>query len=310
MLQHDRMVCKGTDIRRLLDRRVGQWHDGHFDLLVQKADHCDSGLKHSRRANIDEDNVTRIFSQLMLQGKVKAAVRWATERTRGELLIPSDVVDDGSGTTVLDVLHQKHPSAQPPGASSLVPCDDLPLFEDIEITGSHLLFVAHRIRGGAGPGGCDAGHWRDVLLWFGTHSSRLRDAVAALARQLLNSIVPWDDINALVANRLIALDKCPGVRPMGIGETLWSVIGKAVCYATRVDVELACGSDQLCGSVKSGIEGAIHAMTSLFLQHGATSGWGVLLMDVSNAFNSLNRVALLWNVRVLWPCCSQFIFNT
>jgi len=114
----------------------------------------------------------------------------------------------------------------------------------------------------------------------------------------------------LVANYLIALDKCPGVCPIGVGETLWRVIGKAVCYATRVDVELACGSDQLCGSVKSGIEGAIHAMTSLFLQHGSASGWGVLLVDASNAFNSLNRVALLWNVCVLWPCCSRFIFNT
>ena len=62
--------------------------------------------------------------------------------------------------------------------------------------------------------------------------------------------------------------------------------------------------------VKSGVEGAIHAMTSLFLQHGATSGWGVLLVDASNAFNSLNRVALLWNVCVLWPCCSRFFFNT
>ena len=78
---------------------------------------------------------------------MKAAVQWATERTRGELLMPTDVVDDGSSTTVLDVLRQKHPSAQPPGASSLVPCDDLSLFEDVEITGSHLLFVAHRIQG-------------------------------------------------------------------------------------------------------------------------------------------------------------------
>jgi len=63
---------------------------------------------------------------------VKAAVRWATERT---------------GITVLDVLCQKHPSAQPPKAFSLVPCANLPLFEDVEITGSHLLFVTHHIQG-------------------------------------------------------------------------------------------------------------------------------------------------------------------
>ena len=74
--------------------------------------------------------------------------------------------------------------------------------------------------GGAGPGGCDAGHWRDILLRFGTHSSRFHDVVAALARRLLNSIVSWDDINALVANRLMALDRCLGVCPIGIRETL------------------------------------------------------------------------------------------
>ena len=50
-------------------------------------------------------------------------------------------------------------------------------------------------------------------------------------------------------------------------------------------------------------------MTSLFLQHGAASGWGVLLVDAFNAFNSLYCVALLWNVHVLWLHCSRFVFN-
>ena len=67
----------------------------------------------------------------MLQGKVKAPVRWATKHTSREQLMPTDVVDNGSGTTVMDVLCQKCPSAQPPRASLLVPCDDLPLFEDV-----------------------------------------------------------------------------------------------------------------------------------------------------------------------------------
>ena len=28
------------------------------------------------------------------------------------------------------------------------------------------------------------------------------------------------------------------------------------------------------------------------------------------AFNLVNRVAVLWNTRVVWPKCSQFLFNT
>ena len=68
MLQRDQMVRKGADIRRLLDQCINQWLDGHFDLLVQEDDRCDSGLKCLRRANINGDDVARIFSRLMLQG--------------------------------------------------------------------------------------------------------------------------------------------------------------------------------------------------------------------------------------------------
>ena len=87
-----------------------------------------------------------------------------------------------------------------------------------------------------GPDGCDACHWQDVLLHYGAHSSRLRDAVAALYCRLANTIVLWDEVQVLMSNRLITLDKCPGVCPVGVGETLRRIICKAVCMATRIDI--------------------------------------------------------------------------
>ena len=145
--------------------------------------------------------------------------------------------------------------------------------EDSEITGSHILTIAYQLQGGAGPGGCNGSHWRDVLLRYGTSSTRLRYSFAGLSHHLCNSIVPWDSIRSLVARRLISLDKCPGVRPFGIGETLHRIIGKAVCLATHLDADLVYGLDQICAGLQAGIEGAIHGMNQLFSTHQDQRDW-------------------------------------
>ena len=97
-----------------------------------------------------------------------------------------------------------------------------------------------------------------------------------------------------MANRLIALEKCPGLRPIGIGEYLCCVLGCVLALVTRWKAQSACGVDQLAFGMQSGIEGAIHAMSTLYDDH-SNDGWGFLLMDAANAFNSVNRAAALWN---------------
>ena len=112
-----------------------------------------------------------------------------------------------------------------------------------------------------------------------------------------------------MSSRLIALDKCPDIRPIAIGEELRRIVFKALAFATGSDVAELCGVSQLCSGLEAGIEGAVHAIRELF-EDNRGSCWGVLLVDAKNAFNSLNRAAALWNVRVQWPRCSRFLFNT
>ena len=208
-------------------------------------------------------------------------------------------------------LQSKHPERTIATVDAIPSCEQLPYLEDSEITASHIQFVANHLQGGVGPGGCRSAHWKDALLWYGSSSAHLCEAVAALCQLLCNSIVPLDDIRALLASRVIALDKCPGVYPIGVGETLRHLMGKTICLVTRIDASIICGQHQLCAGLQSGIESAIHAMSNLFFEnHTTSSGWGALLIDASNAFNSLNLIAMLLNVRKYWPHCACFVFNT
>ena len=127
------------------------------------------------------------------------------------------------------------------------------------------------------------------------HSASLRESIALLARTLANTVVSWSDIRALMACHLVALDKCPGVRQIEIGETLQRILGKAVALVPKSDIEDVCGISQLCVGVLSGLEGAVHVVNDLFNEHNE-DGWGVLMVDASNTFNSINRLAIiLWN---------------
>ena len=96
-------------------------------------------------------------------------------------------------------------------------------------------------------------------------------------------------MRALISGRLIALDKCPGVRPIGIGECLRRIICKSVAEFTKIELEETCSTDQLACGLKAGVEGAIHALSDIF-DENKEEGCGMLLMDASNGFNSL------WNV--------------
>ena len=63
-----------------------------------------------------------------------------------------------------------------------------------------------------------------------------------------------------MACRLIALDKRPWVRPVGIGEMLRRAIAKLVIRTAGDQAKAVCGSLQLCAGLLTGVEGVTHAV--------------------------------------------------
>ncbi len=100
------------------------------------------------------------------------------------------------------------------------------------------------------------------------------------------------------------LDKCPGVRPIGIGEVPRRRIAKAILALLQPDIVDASGPLQVCAGQECGCEAAIHAMRQAFR---ADEIEGALLVDATNA---INRQTALHNISVICPPLAQVLHNT
>ena len=114
-------------------------------------------------------------------------------------------------------------------------------------------------------------------------------------------------LESLIACRLIPLNKNPRDRPIWVGEVLRRIIGKCIGWVLKTDLQQAAGQLQMATGIQSGVEAAIHAMKEIF-KHEDTEG--VVLVDASNAFISLNRSAAIHNIQITCPQFSTILINT
>ena len=210
----------------------------------------------------------------------------------------------------MEVLLTKHPGSWTPTAASLDSYLGRPLeLIPVDITKDTVTVVAGRLSVGAVPGGTDSVSLQHWLLRFGAASADLRWNVGYFVEWLGNEWTPWAAYRALMSFRLIALDKQPGIRPVGVGETWRRMMLKCLLRVAGPESKAACGATQLAGELEAGIEGSIHVMRVLWEEHKMEEDWGFLLIDARNAFNEGNRTAMLWAVRHEFPSGTQFMFN-
>ena len=152
------------------------WQTGEFHKLVRQASYIQECYGSGRRSRTPE-KVCKIFSKMMLEGKVNAAMRLLDETNSGDVLSLSN--------KVLEELLKKHPASQPADESTLirgkVPFVDPAVFANIDE--ASVATAAMYTKGAAGSSGLDALGWRHILVSknYGYTGKELRESIASIA---------------------------------------------------------------------------------------------------------------------------------
>ena len=275
------------------------------DLFTEaKAIHQRS-RKTTNRTAVDE---MKQFDFQMPAGKISNALRCLDDNQKGSVLSLKETIN---GESVLSILQQKHPNAKEADEKYVIEKPDdcmeyhFTIFD--RINAGTIRKSAMLTHGSHGPSGVDANDWRRWLSNFGQSSTNLCRSLAGLARLNATEKINSDYLTAYNACRLIPLDKNPGVRPIGVGEVIRRILARTILKCISNDLKALGKNKQLCLGQKSGIEHAIHALREAF---SSSDSEALLLIDASNAFNSLNRHLALKNIERICPTIITALRNS
>lgn len=299
LLQKPSKNSKTQDHIKCLKDRLNKWEMGHFDHIIKECRFIQKKLQSKART---EQSIEKLFARFMLQGKVNSAIRLLGE-SGSKGVLPMNEEN-------LNTLKSKHPPSSPALSSALLqgPVLDVPSTYYETIDAKMVDMAIKRTKGAPGPSGLDGNFFRKICSKkFLKESRALKENIAKLARKLASEPINPAKLEGYVACRLIPLNKNPGIRPIGIGETLRRIIGKTVSWLVKPEAMEAAGPLQVAAGIKSGSEAAVHAMRELFDDDESEA---LILVDAKNAFNGMNRYVALHNVRYLCPEISLYLINT
>ena len=154
----------------------------------------------------------------------------------------------------------------------------------------------------------DADGWKRILMLkqFGKSSIDLCKAFAKVIKKIFSIENQSASLEAVLACRLIPLNKNPDLRPIGIGQVLHRIAGKVVVTHFRTEIVTSVGSLQVCAAQEASCESIRHAMHAIYEDETCEA---VLLVHASNAFNSINRNVFLHNVTNICPAIAIYVKN-
>ena len=165
-----------------LQQRLDSWQVGDINNLIIEGRTIQHRLKQNHRhtRTNKEEQTTHLFTKLMFQGKVRAALRILTNESKGGLLAIDARLSthpDQPIPTVRDKLLKNHPPGQTAHPDALIssttprPVTHPVVFDCLD--GASIHTAALHTNGSAGPSGIDSTGWRHLCTSFQKASADL-----------------------------------------------------------------------------------------------------------------------------------------
>ena len=117
----------------------------------------------------------------------------------------------------------KHPKAEDASPEALftgpLPPNIQPIFNS-KLDGDLIKKCVLKTQGSAGVSQQEDSLWHSMVTDYNDSSSNLCNAISGVAHRLATEYVDPAALEVLLANRGIAINKCPGLRPVGVGEII------------------------------------------------------------------------------------------
>ncbi len=275
---------------------MGLWSD-HLACVERHAER--TGRREARKQPSQQDTLRSLNARRAKRAVGAGQYRKAIQALTSEGLAPAS-------TEILDEMLAKHPqSPLPPSPSSPPP----PPITVREATVSKALH-SFPADSAPGPSRFRATHFKEAVFCPSPDpGNKALQAITGTVNLLCAGLVPQQVIPHLCGATLLASKKKGGGhRPIAVGEVLRRLVSKCLSRAVQADALNILTPLQVGVAVRAGCEAIIHSVTQILEDKSIPpdSRW-TLLLDFTNAFNSVDRDHMFQEVRAHLPGLSAWV---
>ena len=194
LLQKPSATSKAKDHSKALEQRLAMWKEGKFEELWKDSVIIQRQL--TQRPKRTGQDITRIVTNLMFEGKVGAAMKFLDENAENAVL--------QSTPQVIQKLRTLHPEQSDilPNTLYQGPLEKTSHAHFNNINEQEILKAAQQTKGSGGPSLLDAKQWKRMLCsgHFKVESKELRVQLALFAKKIATEVLDLRSIHCISTN--------------------------------------------------------------------------------------------------------------